>query len=80
MPEEQLFKTEEPTTRSEIADRLVSTAEQLETGSVRLEGPGEERTVSVPEEPTFEVELKRVTDSETGEQYFELEFELSWTE
>lgn len=38
-----------------------------------------DRTVDVPDEPTFEVELDLMTDSESGEQYYELEFELSWS-
>lgn len=80
MPEEQLFKTEEPQTRSEIAQTLASAAEQIETGTVHLESTDQKHTVTIPDEPTFEVELERVTDSETGEQRFELEYELSWTE
>ncbi|WP_435096302.1 amphi-Trp domain-containing protein [Halorubrum sp. N11] len=58
MPEEQLFKTEEALSRTEIAD---------------------EQQVAVPERPRFEVELERLTDSETGEQRYELEYEIRWT-
>ena len=37
MPEERLFKTVESHTRSEIAEALVSAAEQIEAGTVELE-------------------------------------------
>ncbi len=36
--------------------------------------------VTIPKNPHFEVELKYLTDSETGEQRYELEFEVRWTE
>jgi amphi-Trp domain-containing protein len=80
MPEEQLFKTEEPRTRSEIAEVLVAAAEEIETGTVHLQGTEQDETVTIPEKPLLEVELERLTDSETGEQRYELEYELSWTE
>lgn len=80
MPEEVLFKTEEPQSRSEIAETLVAAAEQIEAGTVQLESTDQSETVTVPEKPTFEVELERLTDSETGEQRYELEYELHWTE
>ncbi|QZP37454.1 amphi-Trp domain-containing protein [Halobaculum magnesiiphilum] len=79
MPEEELFKTEEPRTRAEIAETLVAAAEAIEAGTVRLESPETQREVAVPEDPTFEVELERLTDSETGEQRYELEYEIRWT-
>jgi amphi-Trp domain-containing protein len=80
MPEEQLFKTENPQTRSEIAETLAVAAEEIESGTVQLSGPEQEREVTVPEEPTLEVELERLTDPETGEQRYELEYEISWSE
>ncbi len=80
MPEEQLFKTEAQTARVEIADALHETADQIETGSVELRSGETEQTVSLPETPRFEVELERLTDSETGEQRYELEYEVRWTE
>ncbi|SDE74939.1 amphi-Trp domain-containing protein [Halorientalis regularis] len=80
MPEEQPFKTENPQTRSEIAETLAVAAEEIESGTVQLSGPEQEREVTVPEEPTLEVELERLTDSETGEQRYELEYEISWSE
>lgn len=79
MPEEQLFKTEEVHTRAEIAQVLAAAAEQIDSGTVTLEGGTEEQSVSIPDEPTFEIELERLTDSETGEQRYELEYELRWT-
>lgn len=80
MPEEVLFKIEKPHSRSEIAETMVAAAEQIETGTVQLESMDQSETVTVPEEATFEVELERLTDSETGEQRYELEYELHWTE
>jgi amphi-Trp domain-containing protein len=80
MPEEQLFKTENPRTLSEIAETLAVAAEEIESGTMQLSGPEQEREVTVPQEPTLEVELERLTDSETGEQRYELEYEISWSE
>lgn len=80
MPEERLYKTEEPTDRSEIASALRDAAREIEAGSVHLESAETEQRVVVPETPTFEVELERMTDSETGEERYELEYELSWSE
>lgn len=79
MPEEQLFKTEEAQTRAEIADALVAAAEQIEAGTVELADASTTQHVEVPESPLFEVELERLTDSETGEQRYELEYEIRWT-
>lgn len=79
MPEEQLFKTEESHTRAEIADTLISAAEQIKEGSVELEGATATQRVEIPDSPVFEVELERLTDSETGEQRYELEYEIRWT-
>lgn len=79
MPEEELFKTEERQTRTEIAEALLDTAEQIESGSVQLKGETEDQDVTIPENPLFEVELERLTDSETGEERYELEYEIRWT-
>ncbi|WP_178915375.1 amphi-Trp domain-containing protein [Natronomonas gomsonensis] len=79
MPEEVLFKTEQQHTRSEIAEALVSAAEQIESGTVQLESDTETQDVAVPETPRLEVELERLTDSETGEERYELEYEIRWT-
>lgn len=80
MPEEELFKTEAKRPRAEIAEALVAAAEGIESGTVDLESETDRRAVSVPERPRFEVELERLTDSETGEQRYELEYEIRWTE
>ncbi|SDY88471.1 amphi-Trp domain-containing protein [Halopenitus persicus] len=79
MPEEILFKTEERVPRTEIADALRDAADQIESGDVTLVGDAEERTATVPERPRFEIELERLTDSETGEQRYELEYEIRWS-
>ncbi len=84
MPEEQLHKTETERDRTEIADALAAAAEEIGAGTVDLQpadgGPGDGRRVDIPDRPTFEVELERLTDSETGEQRYELEYEIRWTE
>jgi hypothetical protein len=51
----------------------------VEAGTVELGSGGDEQGVTLPETPAFEVELERLTDSETGEQRYELEYELGWT-
>ncbi|WP_144903481.1 amphi-Trp domain-containing protein [Halobellus captivus] len=78
MPEEQLFKTEATQTRREIADTLVAVAEEIKSGTVTLGGMDEPVEASIPADPTFEVELERLTDSETGEERYELEYEIRW--
>jgi amphi-Trp domain-containing protein len=78
MPEETLFKTEDRMTRADIARTLRDTAAEIEAGDVQLVGDTDERSVAVPEHPRFEVELERLTDSETGEQRYELEYEIRW--
>ncbi|MFC7216170.1 amphi-Trp domain-containing protein [Saliphagus sp. GCM10025334] len=80
MPEEELFKTEESRSRAEIAEVLIAAAEQIKTGSVHLESETEEERVTIPDRTTFEIELERLTDSETGEKRYELEYEIRWTE
>lgn len=79
MPEEQLYKTEAETTRADIAAALRDAADEIESGDVRLGDGAKEQTVTVPERPRFEVELERLTDSETGAQRYELEYEIRWT-
>lgn len=54
-------------------------AEQIESGDVTLVSDTDEQAVTVPENPRFEVELERLTDSETGDQRYELEYEIRWT-
>ena len=78
MPEEELFKIEEETPRTEIAEALRDAADQIESGDVTLVSDTREQAVTVPERPRFEVELERLTDSETGEQRYELEYEIRW--
>lgn len=79
MPEETLFKTVHERSRADVSDTLVAMAEQIETGTVELASDAETQQTTVPRRPTFEVELERLTDSETGEQRYELEFEIRWT-
>jgi amphi-Trp domain-containing protein len=80
MPEEQRFKTAAKHTRAEIAEVLSDAAAQIETGTVLLEGPDGDETVEIPAGPLLEQELEVLTDSETGEKRYELEYEIRWTE
>ena len=80
MPEEELFKTETDQQRAAIAESLVAAAEGIETGTVQLTSAETDQEVSIPEMATFETELERLTDSETGEQRYELEYEIRWTQ
>ncbi|WP_340102210.1 amphi-Trp domain-containing protein [Salinibaculum salinum] len=79
MPEEELFKTEEQTERTTVAEALREAADEIESGDVQLVSGTQKQSVTVPENPQFEVELERLTDSETGEQRYELEYEIRWT-
>lgn len=79
MPEEVLFRTSERRTRGEIAETLRDAGEEIDAGVVHLEGETEAVDVAIPEEPRLEVELERLTDSETGEERYELEYEIRWT-
>jgi amphi-Trp domain-containing protein len=79
MPEDVLFKTAEETPRAAIADALRDAADQIETGEVVLGHDTNEQAVDVPEHPLFEVELERLTDSDTGDRRYELEYEIRWT-
>ena len=79
MPEEELFKSEEQIGRTEISEALREAADEIESGDVQLVSGTQEQTVTVPENPRFEVELERLTDSETGDQRYELEYEIRWT-
>lgn len=78
MPEEELFKLEESRSRGEIADTLVEAAEEIRAGTVHLESATDDQQITIPETPRFEVELERITDSETGEERYELEYEIRW--
>lgn len=80
MPEEVRFKTERSMPRSQIAAELAAHAEQLETGTVTLEGPDGSTSVAIPRDATFEVELEELSDSSGGPTRLELEFELHWEE
>ena len=80
MPEEQLFKTEEELDRAAISEALRDAADQIGSGDVTLGSGADPQTASVPERARFEVELERLTDSETGDQRYELEYEIRWTE
>lgn len=76
VPETVLFKTEETRSRAAIAEALRAAADEIETGFVTLENADDTETATVSESPTFEVELERLTDSEIGDQRFELEYEI----
>lgn len=78
MPEEGLFETEEQVTRTEIAEAFRDAVNQIGSGDVQLTSDTDEQIVTVPESPRYEVELERLTDSETGDQRYDLEYESRW--
>jgi len=51
-------------------------ATQIESGGVQLTSDTAAQQVTVPEDSLFEVELERLTGSGTGEQRYELEYEI----
>ena len=79
MPEKELFKSEEQVSRTEVAEALRDSADQIESGDVQLTTETDDLVVTIPENPRFETELERLTDSETGDQRYELEYEIRWT-
>ncbi len=79
MPEEVLFKSDELLPRRKIAEQLRAAADEVGSGDVLLEASEESVDVSVPAKSLFEVKLERLTDSETGEERYELEYEIRWT-
>lgn len=79
IPEEELFKLEKQRSRGEIAETLVEAAEEIRAGTVHLESATDDQQITIPETPRFEIELERLIDSETGEERYELEYELRWT-
>ena len=60
MPEETLFEFESPQTRAEIAGRLRSLADGLNNGGpLTLTADDQSVTVTPPDSPEFELEVKR---------------------
>lgn len=77
--EEVLFESEERRTRAEVADYLRTVADRLDAGEdLTLSTGADAVTMTVPEQPTFEVKAERETGSGTPE--LSVEFELEWNE
>jgi amphi-Trp domain-containing protein len=79
MADARHFKTQHSESRAAIERRLRTAADQIEQGTVHLQHYDQSQTVTLPDEPTLEVDLEKGTDGESDEVSFELEYELSWT-
>lgn len=80
MPEEVLFKSEQRTSRQEIAQTLRTVVDNLEAGDpITLRAGGETVTLDPPSQPTFEVKAEREGPSD-GPKELSVEFELEWPE
>lgn len=79
MPEETIFRVSSRRTQEDIADSLRMLAEKLEKGEdVTLSADGESTTLTVPEEPRFEIEVEREIPSSGGQTETSIEVELEW--
>jgi amphi-Trp domain-containing protein len=79
MQEETQFKSDSELSRMKIAIALRKAADHIEFGEVRFESEDGDLRIPVPERSQFEVELASLTDSETGEQRYDLEYEIKWS-
>ncbi|CQH64103.1 uncharacterized protein HHUB_4278 (plasmid) [Halobacterium hubeiense] len=81
MPEETIFRVSSRRTQDDIADSLRTLAEKLETGEdVTLSTDDESTTVTVPDEPRFEVEVEQEIPSSGGQTETSIEVEVEWKE
>lgn len=80
MQETVRFESEKQRPRAEVAAVLRTAAEQIDSGTVHLQSETADEQVTIPETPRLEVELEREADPDTGEQRYELEYELGWRE
>ena len=81
MPEEVIFESESRTDRETIANHLRVVADRLAAGEpITLSGAGDELSLDVPANLTFEVKAERETSRDGGPAELSVEFELEWTE
>ena len=80
MPEEVLFKSEQPSTRADVATYLRTVADRLEAGdALSLTAGSQSVEMDPPGSFTFEVKAEREGPTGgTGE--LSVEFELEWPE
>jgi len=80
MPEEVLFESEKPRSRTEIATYLRRVADSLDAGDALTLSAGDQSvTMEPPERPTFEVKAEREGPTD-GPGELSIEFELEWDE
>jgi len=80
MPETVLFKTEQHSTRGDVASYLRTVADRLDAGeAVALESGEESVTMDPPETVEFEVKAEREGPAD-GHGELSLELELEWDE
>ncbi len=76
-----MFRVSSRRRQEDIADSLRTLAEKLETGEdVTLSADGESTTVTVPDEPRFEIEVERETPTSGGQTETSIEVEVEWKE
>lgn len=74
-----LFRTENETSKAETAEALREAAEDIAFGGIALVSDSQEESIVVPENLRFKIEFEQLTNSETGEQRYELKYGISWT-
>ncbi len=80
MPETVLFKTEQHSSRADVASYLRTVADRLDAGdAVSLESGEESITMDPPETVEFEVKAEREGPAD-GPGELSLELELEWDE
>jgi len=80
MPEDVLFESESPRSRSDIAAYLRSVADSLDAGDpITLKSGGESVTMEPPSQPTFEVKAEREGPTDAPGE-LSIEFEIEWDE
>lgn len=81
MPEETIFRVSSARGRTEIADYLQTLADELDTdGQITFSADTQSTTVSVPEQPDFEVEVEQETPTDGGPTETSVELEIEWKE
>jgi len=79
MSENVLFRIENETSKAETAKALREAADDIAFGGITLVSDSQEESIVVPENLRFKIEFEQLTNSETGEQRYELKYGISWT-
>ena len=77
MPEEVLFKSEQPSSRADVAAYLRTVADKLDAGGpLTLESGSDSVSLDPPQTVEFEVKAEHEGPTDAGE--LSIEFELEW--